>query len=466
MNKGITVIILGASGDLSKKKLFPALYMLLAQKRVHDMLVVGGAIEDTTSEAILAESKQYIAGAVHEAAWESLVKNTYYQRLDFSSAADFKALARLAEKEEKKRGFPGNRLVYCACAPTFFCQLTEQSAAAGLISKLDEKESVWQRMVYEKPFGHDLVSAHTMNTCIQKLLDEHQVYRIDHFLTKDLVSNLALIRFSNCIFEPLWNNRYIDNVQIILSEQDSVERRGLYYDKYGALRDVVQNHMLELLALIAMEAPEKLEGDFIRVRRARVLEQVRFVDGLLGQYEGYRNEGSVAPDSTTETFAELYLTVDNPRWAGVPFYLKTGKCLDKRETVIHIKFKQVDCLLTKNCPSESNYLTIRITPEESFMLTLNARKPGHSMEWIPMSLEYCHSCDYKQSMPTAHAALLDAVIHGEQSVSVRFDEIESCWKLIDAIRAKQLPLYTYAKGSVGPKEAQQFARKHGFRWRS
>ncbi|PKN03365.1 glucose-6-phosphate dehydrogenase [Candidatus Dependentiae bacterium HGW-Dependentiae-1] len=466
MNKGITVIILGASGDLAKKKLFPALYSLLAQERVKDLLVVGGAIEETTSAAILAESKQHVVGAVHEPAWDMLVKNTYYQHLDFSCATDFKALAQLATLEEKKRGYPGNRLVYCACAPTFFCQLTEQSVAAGLITKLSEKDALWQRIVYEKPFGHDLASAHVMNKCIQSLVHEHQVYRIDHFLTKDLVSNLGLIRFSNCIFEPLWNNRYIDNVQIILSEKDSVERRGLYYDKYGALRDVVQNHMLELLALIAMEAPEKLEGDFIRVRRARVLEQVRFVDGFLGQYQGYKQEGSVAPDSTTETFAELYLTVDNPRWAGVPFYLKTGKCLDERETVIHIKFKQVDCLLAKNCPSESNYLTIRITPEESFILTLNARKPGGKMEWIPMSLEYCHSCGYKEIMPTAHAALLDAVMHGEQSVSVRFDEIESCWKLIDAIRAQQLPLYSYAKGSAGPQEAQQFAHKHGFRWRS
>ncbi len=464
-NKGTTIIILGASGDLAKKKLFPALYSLIAHDKAKELLIVGGAIDKTTSGTILAEAQEYTVGPIQDHAWEYLVKNTYYQPLNFSSATDFAALAHLVDKEEKRRGYCGNRLIYCACAPTFFCELTERSVAAGLITKCSEKEPIWQRMVYEKPFGHDLASAHSMNECIKGLLDEHQVYRIDHFLTKDLVSNLALIRFSNCIFEPLWNNRYIDNVQIILSEQDGVERRGLYYDKYGALRDVVQNHMLELLALIGMEAPEKLEGDFIRERRARVLEQVHFVDGILGQYEDYQKEGFVEPHSKTETFSELYLTVDNARWAGVPFYLKTGKCLDKRETVIHIKFKQVDCLLTKNCPSESNYLSIYITPEESFRLTLNARKPG-TQAWIPMTLEYCHSCGYTENMPTAHAALLDAVIHGEQSVSVRFDEIESCWKLIDAIRAKQLPLYTYAKGSAGPKEAQQFARKHGFRWRS
>jgi glucose-6-phosphate 1-dehydrogenase len=463
-NNGITVIILGASGDLAKKKLFPALYFLLANKLANNLLVVGGAIEETTAQEILHESKQYVGGSIQKEAWETLVQNTYYQRLNFTHASDFNDLAHLVEQEEKKRGFPGNRLVYCACAPVFFCELTEHSVGAGLIKKTEGKSKNWQRIVYEKPFGHDLESAHMMNECIKKCLAEHQVYRIDHYLTKDLVSNLALIRFSNCVFEPLWNNRYIDSVQIILSETASVERRGLYYDKYGALRDVVQNHMLELLALIAMEAPEKLEGDYIRVRRARVLEQVRFVDGMLGQYQGYQQEGSVSPNSMTETFAELYLTIDNPRWAGVPFYLKTGKCLDKHETVIHIKFKQVDCLLTKNCPSESNYLTIQLGPEESFTLTLNAPKPGRKLDWISMSMNYCHTCQFEAL--TAHTALLDAVIHGEQSVSVRFDEIESCWKLIDAIRAKQLPVYQYDKQSGGPKEAASFEKKHGFRWRS
>jgi glucose-6-phosphate 1-dehydrogenase len=228
---------------------------------------------------------------------------------------------------------------------------------------------------------------------------------------------------------------------------------------------VVQNHMLELLALICMEAPEKLTGDYIRAERAKVLEKVKFIDGILGQYEGYQQEAYVKENSSTDTYASLKLAVDTPRWVGVPFYLKTGKCLDKKETIIHIKFKQVDCLLMRGCPTDSNWLTIQIAPEAIFLLTLNAKRPDSADQVMPVGMEFCHSCLFGVQTPQAYEVLLEEVMRGEQSISVRSDEIEYAWKVIDIIENKKLPLFRYPKGSTGPQEEEQLAQKHGMRWR-
>jgi glucose-6-phosphate 1-dehydrogenase len=214
-----------------------------------------------------------------------------------------------------------------------------------------------------------------------------------------------------------------------------------------------------------MESPEKLTGDYIRAERVKVLEKLKFVDGILGQYERYTDEPHVQKDSHTDTYASLKLTVDTPRWVGVPFYLKTGKCLDKKETIIHIKFKQVDCLLMRGCPTDSNWLTIEIAPEAIFKLTLNVKKPN-SDQMIPIGMEFCHSCLFGVQTPEAYELLLEEIVRGEQSISVRFDEIEYAWKLIDLIEQQKLPFFTYAKGSKGPQEEQQFTQKHGMRWRS
>jgi glucose-6-phosphate 1-dehydrogenase len=292
------------------------------------------------------------------------------------------------------------------------------------------------------------------------------VYRIDHYLTKELVSNIALLRFTNSVFEPLWNNRHIDQVQIILSEKLGIENRGAYYDAHGALSDVVQNHMLELVALIGMEAPAFLTGEQIRDERAKVLEKVECTDAVLGQYEGYCNQPMVRADSSTETFAELCLKINNDRWAGVPFYLKTGKCLDKKETVIHIRFKPVDCLLTQQCPSEPNYLTIQIAPEAIISLSLNTKKLGTADEVVPMKMELCHSCIFGVITPEAYEVIFEEVVRGEQSIAVRFDEIEAAWKIIDAVKARQLPVHLYPQKSAGPHEALAFEETYSIRWRS
>jgi glucose-6-phosphate 1-dehydrogenase len=462
--KNITIILFGATGDLSKRKIIPALHRFVAKKKLEKVIIVGAAFDEITSHQMIDAAYPFVQDG-DETVWNNLRNISYYKKIDFNKPADFASLHLFIQECEKKNGITGNRLFYLATGSNFFCSITHNCAEVGLLQRKKINEQTWHRIVYEKPFGHDLKSAHEVNECIAKNIDEAQVYRIDHYLTKEIVSNIALIRFTNCVLEPLWSNRYIDQVQIVLSESIGIEGRGMYYDAYGALRDVVQNHMLELLALICMESPEKLTGDYIRAERVKVLEKLKFVDGILGQYEGYTDEPHVQKDSHTDTYASLKLTVDTPRWVGVPFYLKTGKCLDKKETIIHIKFKQVDCLLMRGCPTDSNWLTIEIAPEAIFKLTLNVKKPN-SDQMIPIGMEFCHSCLFGVQTPEAYELLLEEIVRGEQSISVRFDEIEYAWKLIDLIEQQKLPFFTYAKGSKGPQEEQQFTQKHGMRWRS
>jgi glucose-6-phosphate 1-dehydrogenase len=461
------IVIFGITGDLAKRKLIPAIYHLIADKKITNVAIVGVGLEDTMNvSSILTAARPFIAHPDEEI-MQYLSEHMHYQPMNFLDTASYAGLKKSIEQLEKKDRLPGNRLFYLASAADFFCTITTALGDSGLAQRLTEKQPFWHRIVYEKPFGYDLSSAHVINTCIQKYFDENQIYRIDHYLTKELVSNIALIRFTNCIFEPLWNNQYISQVQVILSESGGIEGRGLYYDGYGALRDVVQNHMLELIALIAMEAPTKLTGDFIREQRARVLEKIIMVDGMRGQYSGYTEEKNVKANSTTETFAVLQLKINNPRWSGVPFYLKTGKKLDKKETIIHIKFKQVDCLLMRGCPIESNWLTLRVAPDATVSLSLNAKKPGKSDEIVPISMEFSHSAVFgNPGSEKSYETLFEEVMRGEQSVSVRFDEIEYAWRVIDMIDKARLPLYSYAPGSCGPTEVVQFESKHGMRWKS
>lgn len=459
-----TVIILGATGDLTKRKLLPSLHALLS-KSGSKVLIVGAARGDAMVHALLDDAAPFIQKK-DDAAWEQLRSSFHYQQLDFTVAKDYVALEKFVCQLEKKHNMSGKRLIYLATAAHFFCTITENLSISGLAKRVEEKDSIWNRIAYEKPFGHDLKSAHEINECIKKYFYEYQIYRVDHYLNKEVVANIALLRFTNIFFEPLWNHRYIDNVQIILNEKIGVESRGGYYDSYGAVADVVQNHMLELLALVAMESPAKLTGDAIRTERAKVLKKVSVVEGFLGQYKGYTQEKDVPVDSTTETFAAFRFAIDNRRWTGVPFYLKTGKKLKKKETVIHIRFKHVDCLLSKDCPSEPNYLTIRITPDATFALTLNTKKIDKTNEVSPVKMEFCHSCHFGDVTPTAYETLFEEIVRGELSTSVRFDEIEYAWKIIDNVREMKLPLHLYEVGSLGPKAAlQDFSNKHGIRWR-
>jgi glucose-6-phosphate 1-dehydrogenase len=476
MKKSTTIVLFGATGDLAKRKIIPALYKLVEKKKLENYLIIGVAFDDVTGEQMINDAVSFVPES-NETMWATLRAHSYYKKTDFSQKADFDELNAFVCAREADYSFINpNRLFYLATSAHFFCPITNYLGQTGLAKRparrsLDEggklaTDSEWHRVVYEKPFGHNKSSANQINICIREWLNEEQIYRIDHYLTKEVVSNIAMIRFTNLIFEPLWSNKYIDHVQIILSEAIGIQNRGSYYDEFGALKDVVQNHMLELLALVCMEMPEKLTGECIRHERMKVLQKTRFADGILGQYAGYTHEKYVPEDSTTETFASLQLYVDTPRWTGVPFYLKTGKCLNKKETVIHIKFKKVDCLLTKGCPTDSNWLTIQIAPDAVFTLTLNVKRPEVMDEVVPVGMEFCHSCIFGVQTPEAYEVLFTEIMRGEQSISVRSDEIEYAWDCIDAIESAQLPVFTYEKGSMGPQEEQEWTNKHGIRWRS
>lgn len=457
----LTFIILGATGDLAKRYIFPAIYTLIKEKKVEKCAVMGLARRPMTAAQLLAPSREFIAN-LDPKIWKQLEQSTYYNTLQFDNSADFQKLKATLENIEKKHSLSGNRLFYLATLPQHFDTITQNLAASGVAK---QSKTNWSRLVYEKPFGDNLQSAQKINRCIARVFDESQVYRMDHYLGKELVGNIALVRFTNRILEPLWNKNHLESVQIILSEKLGLEGRGEFYDKYGALKDVVQSHMLQMMALVGMESPAKITGDYIRNEKVKVLQKIKVKDVFLGQYDGFTKEEGVNKDSKTETFAALKLEIDNPRWKGVPFFLKTGKFLDKRETSIHLKFKMVECLLTKNCPMDSNYLTIRVQPNEGIIFEMNAKVPGETYNVLPVKMEFCHSCLYGLKSPEAYENLLNLVIEGDQSVFVRNDEIEAAWKMVDGIKKEKSVLYSYVKGSKGPKELEEWSRRMKVRWR-
>jgi len=463
-----TFIILGATGDLAKRKLIPALYKLIQDKKIDKFLIIGAALDQVSPDQFIDRGRAFIP-AVDEEIWQKLRAASYYQQLNFNDSEGFKRLSKFVSALEKEQGLAGNRMADLAVPAQFFCSITEELSTSGLIARADENGLVsgaWQRIVYEKPFGYDLQSAEEINKCIDNYFNEKQIYRIDHYLTKELVGSIVLVRFTNMIFEPLWNKNYIEEVQINLSETLGMEGRSGYYDQVGVLKDVVQNHMLQLLALVAMELPDELRGRYIQDQKAAVLKKTKCVGGLLGQYQGYTSEHGVAKDSKTPTFAALKMMVDTPRWQNVPFYLKTGKCLDKKDTSIHVKFREVPCKLREQCIYTSNYLTIQIAPDSSFSVQLNTKKPGATYEVTPVNLSFNHDYIFGAATPEAYEVLFEQIINGERSVSVRFDEIEYAWKIIQEIEKMQLPEYEYERSTDGPMELDAFDKKNYLRWRA
>lgn len=375
--------------------------------------------------------------------------------MDFNDSAAYAKLSKLLKDIEKNNNLIGNRVFYFATMPHHFEVISRNFANHRIVPDKKKIKSFsdvpWHKLVYEKPFGYDLTSAKNINKYITQIFDEQQIYRIDHYLGKELVGNIAMIRFTNRVFEPLWNNEHIDSVSINISENIGVEARGAFYDSYGALKDMVQSHMLQILALVAMEAPKRLAANFIRDAKANVLKKIDVEQVVLGQYDGYLQEKDVKLNSKTETFAALCLKVNNNRWGGVPFYLKTGKFLNKKEAFIEITFKRVECLLDF-CPSQPNSLKIKISPDEGFYLGLNVKVPGVANEVVPVSMDFCHSCLFGPNTPAAYQILLSDVIMGDQSAFVRSDEVEISWKILKQIDLKKTRLHVYEKGSNGPVE--------------
>ncbi|KKQ48448.1 MAG: Glucose-6-phosphate 1-dehydrogenase [candidate division TM6 bacterium GW2011_GWF2_38_10] len=455
-NKPLTecsFIIMGGTGDLSKRKLIPAIYNLIAQQQLTTFSVLLVAFSATSAAEILEQARPFIS-ALDPIIWEKLCAATYYHQMDFYNEVCYPLLQSSLIDIEKKHELKGNRIFYLATMPQHFETITKFFAHHGIVSNdpgchLAGQEP-WARVVYEKPFGYDLASAKALNKSITRAFCERCVFRIDHYLGKELVGNIALTRFTNRIFEPLWNHKHIESVHITLSETLGVEGRGAFYDTSGALKDNVQSHMLQILALVAMEAPAYLSAEYIRAAKAAVLKRVVVENVTLGQYDGYLQEKNVDPRSTTETYAALCLKIKNRRWQGVPFYVTTGKKLDKKETSVVITFKPAKCLLNI-CPVTTNTLTINIAPNEGLFLDLHIKTPGTNNHVQPISMEFCHSCLFGPNTPQAYEVLLVDVINGDQSAFLRADEIELAWKIIAQAQTFITPLQTYAPGSTGPK---------------
>ena len=463
-----TIVLMGATGDLTKRKLIPALYKLLADGLLQNYVFVGTGREVTTVDRIFAAAEEFVQGRNVEV-WDFFKKNFRYIPVDFNVQDDYAKLKACIEQEELARGLFGNRLFFLATMPEHFSDITQALADHQIVRRnipgevCGDRACSWQRVIYEKPFGQNLASAQEINQKIAEVFSEQQAYRIDHYLGKELVANIGVIRFANTVFEPLWNNFYIESVQIVLKERVGVEQRGAFYDSYGALKDVVQNHMLQLLALIAMESPQRLDGECIRDAKVAVLKKASITDVLLGQYSGYQQEAHVAPDSRTETFAALKLAIDNDRWRGVPFFFKTGKSLDEKSTSIHVTFRKSPHLRSQ-IPGESNVLNIIIEPNDGFSLKLNGKTPGKTDQTTPVLMDFCHSCIFGPNTPEAYEVLILDALRGDQSVFVRFDEIEESWKIIDAFGAWQGPIFEYEQKSKGPAELVAWSQKHCLSW--
>ena len=452
---------MGATGDLTKLKLLPSIYGLIKDKKVGKISIIGAAFPETTASAILDEAIINVPN-VDLNIWDELKRVFHYVRLDFNKVEDYTTLKLKIDEIEKAEGLPGNRLFYLATLPHHFDSITINLNRVKLINSKDG----WQRVIYEKPFGYDLKSAKEINTSIAKFFPEKNTYRADHYLGKELVSSISLFRFTNRIIEPLWSKRDIDSVQIILDEDFGIKNRGLYYDKYGAVRDIMQSHALQILALLAIESPKKINGEYVRDEKAKVLKKVKLKDIILGQYEGYTSEPDIKSDSKTETFFAAKLEINNSRWKGVPFFIRAGKNLSKKETTVHVRFKKVDCLLAKSCPADNNYLNLKIQPNEGFSFELNTKTQNANYEVETIILDHSHGNKVSPNTPEAYSILLEEAIKGEQSFFIRKDEMEYSWKIVDGIKIDKSKIFLYKKGSSGPKEMEDWNMKNNINWKS
>ncbi|MBI2451718.1 glucose-6-phosphate dehydrogenase [Candidatus Pacearchaeota archaeon] len=460
MKEDVTLIIMGVTGDLAKRKLLPAIYNLVEKKKLDNFAVIGVSRSENSMSSIIGEAKGFVREQ-NQNIWDEIERRSKYIWLDFDNPEGYKIFGKSCLEIEKSFKLSGKRIFYLATLPEHFSAIVRNLKKV----EVNKHQGDWPKLVFEKPFGHDLSSAQKLNKTILSMFKEKQVYRIDHYLGKELVANISLLRFTNRIFEPLWCKGHIENVQIILNEDLTIGSRGEFYDEYGVLRDMVQSHMFQLLSLIAMESPEKLEGEFVRDKKLEIFKNLEIKDVLLGQYETYNSEKGVSSDSTTPTFAALKISVDTPRWKNTPFFLKTGKALNETKAVIYIKFREVDCLLSKTCPADTNYLIINLKTNEGIALEINTKIPGR-IEVEPVKLDFRIKNKYGPNTPEAYESLIEDVISENQYSFVRNDSIEYCWKALEPWLKKKLPIYDYKKGSSGPKELNKWNEKNKVGWRS
>jgi glucose-6-phosphate 1-dehydrogenase len=487
------VSLFGATGDLAHRKVIPALYQLWRTNLLpHEfmLLAIGRRpYDDETFRAEIRGSLEKYSRVLplDEAAWKAFSERVAYQRCDFDDPRGFDALAHRLDEIDRDRGTRGNRLYYLATQPSAFSEIVAQLGRVGLDHEVHG--AGWRRVVIEKPFGHDLESAHRLNKEVGRVFRESQVYRIDHYLGKETVRNLLVFRFANGIFEPIWNRRHIDHVQITVAESIGVENRGSFYEETGASRDFLQNHLLQLMSLVAMEPPATFEADPLRDEKVKVLRAIaersrREIehDVVRGQYgpgwvaakqvQGYREEPEVDPQSETETFIAAKLLIDDWRWSDVPFYLRTGKRLPKRATEIAIQFKDVPHKLFRESHTdpEPNLLAIRIQPDEGIMLRFGAKIPGLGIDVRSVTMDFTYGSAFAVDSPDAYETLILDALLGDASLFTRADEVEEAWGIVDPIidswaDAPPPDFPNYEAGSWGPAEADELLARDGRRWR-
>jgi glucose-6-phosphate 1-dehydrogenase len=479
-----TLVIFGAAGDLTKRLLMPALYNLSADGLLDDkMKIIGvnhGELETSAWRDQLTDSlKKFAAdkaGAFHtskldDKAWNWVADRLTYVAGEFESDDAF-------NKVRQMLGDTGNAIFYLAVSARFFKPIAERLGKAAL---LKESENSFRRVVIEKPFGHDYASAKDLNASLLSVVNEQQIYRIDHFLGKDTVQSILAMRFANALFEPMWRREYIDHVQITAAETIGVEARGGFYEQTGAFRDMVPNHLFQLLGMVAMEPPNSFDAETVRDKKAEIFDAIQPLkpeDVVLGQYEksgdmaGYRQEADVAPDSQTETYAAARVFIENWRWAGVPFYLRTGKRLTSRRTEISVQLKSVPYLLFRDTPVDTlvpNVLTLRIDPEHGTSFDFNVKVPGPVMQIGPVKSSFNYGDFFEEKANVGYETLLYDCMLGDETLFQRADSIETAWAAVDKVLhppGGALPVHGYPAGSAGPKEADALLKADGRAWRS
>jgi glucose-6-phosphate 1-dehydrogenase len=488
------MVIFGASGDLTRRMLLPALYNLALDRRLPPRFaVVGFARTDQDHGEFRRQAKEAVQEfsrrPIDEAVWKSFAEGLFYVPGDYDKEDSHDRLIAVLKEVERERGIGGNHLYYLAVPPSAFPIIIERLGKGHIRKHRDEGGRA--RIIVEKPFGQDLESARELNRLSHSVFNEDDIYRIDHYLGKETVQNILLFRFANGIFEPIWNRRYVDHIQITVAESIGVGRRGGYYDQSGALRDMVQNHIMQLLSLVAMEPPIAFNGHFVRNEKVKVLHAVRrFTEEDVrrntarGQYgpgwiageevPGYRDEPEVPDDSVTETFVAVKLFVDNWRWADVPFYVRTGKRLPKRSTEIAIEFKRAPHLLFReiiDTPQvEPNVLTMRIQPNEGITLKFLTKVPGSPVRMRAANMDFMYGASFLVQAPSAYETLLLDALRGDTTLFTRSDEVEAAWQIVDGIldgwRSLPPPDFpNYEAGTWGPKEANELIERDGREWR-